>query len=45
MSHYSGDDIAKFMWMVRIAANEFPVIKEDAFYNHNGQYMVDDSAS
>jgi dolichyl-diphosphooligosaccharide--protein glycosyltransferase len=28
MSHYSGDDISKFLWMVRIAAGVFPQVKE-----------------
>jgi len=33
MTNFSGDDISKFMWMIRIAAAEFPQIKEDRFYN------------
>ncbi len=27
MSHYSGDDINKFLWMVRIASGVYPHIK------------------
>jgi dolichyl-diphosphooligosaccharide--protein glycosyltransferase len=44
MSQYSGDDISKFLWMVRIAAGVFPQVKENAFYS-NGQYRVDDKMS
>jgi len=33
LTNFSGDDIAKFMWMIRIAAGEFPQVKEDHFYN------------
>lgn len=40
MSHYSGDDISKFLWMVRIAAGVFPQIKENNYYT-NGQYRTD----
>lgn len=36
---YSGDDIAKFLWMLRIAANAFPHLKE-ADFTING-YVVD----
>lgn len=25
---YAGDDINKFLWILRIAANEFPYLKE-----------------
>lgn len=32
-SYYSGDDINKFLWMVRIASNVFPQVKEEHFYN------------
>ena len=28
LSHFSGDDISKFLWMVRIAAGVYPKIKE-----------------
>jgi dolichyl-diphosphooligosaccharide--protein glycosyltransferase len=40
MSQYSGDDISKFLWMVRIAAGVFPKIKENNYY-HKGHYRVD----
>lgn len=36
---YSGDDINKFLWMLRIAANAFPHLKE-ADFTING-YVVD----
>ena len=45
MTNFSGDDIAKFMWMIRIAAGEFPSIKEDHFYNSQGRYDVGNSGS
>lgn len=44
MSNYSGDDISKFLWMVRIAAGVFPQVKENAFYN-KGHYRVDSGMS
>ena len=44
MSHYSGDDISKFLWMVRIAAGVFPQIKEQNYYNR-GHYRVDSGVS
>lgn len=40
MTNFSGDDISKFLWMIRIAANVFPQVKEDNFYSNN-QYRVD----
>lgn len=40
VSYYSGDDINKFLWMVRIAAGVFPQIKEENFLNR-GQYRID----
>ncbi|KNC76491.1 dolichyl-diphosphooligosaccharide-protein glycosyltransferase subunit STT3B [Sphaeroforma arctica JP610] len=43
---YSGDDINKFLWMVRIAEGEFPdIIQEHNYFNAQGQYKVDASAS
>lgn len=36
-SHYSGDDINKFLWMVRIGGGVFPHIKEEDYY---GKGMV-----
>jgi len=44
MSNYSGDDISKFLWMVRIAAGVFPKIKENNYFN-KGHYRVDKDAS
>jgi dolichyl-diphosphooligosaccharide--protein glycosyltransferase len=42
---YSGDDINKFLWMVRIAQGVYPDdVKEASFFN-NGQYRIDDEAS
>eukprot|EP00010_Vexillifera_abyssalis_P004161 CAMPEP_0201556412 /NCGR_PEP_ID=MMETSP0173_2-20130828/55250_1 /ASSEMBLY_ACC=CAM_ASM_000268 /TAXON_ID=218659 /ORGANISM="Vexillifera sp., Strain DIVA3 564/2" /LENGTH=669 /DNA_ID=CAMNT_0047968679 /DNA_START=162 /DNA_END=2167 /DNA_ORIENTATION=+ len=35
---YSGDDIAKFLWMVRIAGGVFPEIQEKKFYSPQGYY-------
>jgi dolichyl-diphosphooligosaccharide--protein glycosyltransferase len=40
LSNYSGDDISKFLWMVRIAAGVFPQIKENNYYA-GGHYRVD----
>ena len=40
---YSGDDINKFLWMLRIAANAFPHLKESDF-TMNG-YVVDQRIS
>lgn len=43
---YSGDDINKFLWMIRIGEGVYPNdIKERNFFNDKGQYAVDDSAS
>lgn len=44
MSYYSGDDISKFLWMVRIAAGVFPQIKENNYYT-NGVYRIDAEVS
>mmetsp|Transcript_34527 Transcript_34527/g.31225 ORF Transcript_34527/g.31225 Transcript_34527/m.31225 type:complete len:449 (-) Transcript_34527:73-1419(-) len=43
-SHYSGDDINKFLWMVRIGGGVFPHIKEEDYYGR-GQYRVDQYAT
>ncbi|KAK2740395.1 oligosaccharyl transferase stt3 subunit [Myotisia sp. PD_48] len=43
---YSGDDINKFLWMVRIAEGIWPQdVKERDFFNEKGEYRVDDDAS
>lgn len=44
MTNFSGDDISKFIWMVRIAAGVFSQVKEEKFYA-NGVYRVDESAT
>jgi len=43
-SHYSGDDINKFLWMVRIGGGVYPHIKEEDYYA-KGSYRVDTYAS
>ncbi|KAJ2575899.1 oligosaccharyl transferase stt3 subunit [Coemansia sp. RSA 1836] len=46
MLGYSGDDINKFLWMIRIAQGVYPDdIKEEDFYNRQGQYAISDDAS
>ena len=40
LSYYSGDDINKFLWMVRIGGGVFPHIKEEDYLNR-GQYRID----
>eukprot|EP01134_Creolimax_fragrantissima_P008257 CFRG8257T1 len=43
---YSGDDINKFLWMVRIAEGEFPdKIQEKNYFSDQGHYKIDASAS
>ncbi|RSH86444.1 oligosaccharyl transferase stt3 subunit [Apiotrichum porosum] len=43
---YSGDDINKFLWMVRIAQGEWPdQIQEPRYFTPRGEYAVDDRAS
>ncbi|RCK55032.1 Dolichyl-diphosphooligosaccharide--protein glycosyltransferase subunit STT3 [Candida viswanathii] len=43
---YSGDDINKFLWMVRIAEGIWPdEIKERDFFTERGEYKVDSQAS
>jgi dolichyl-diphosphooligosaccharide--protein glycosyltransferase len=44
LSYYSGDDINKFLWMIRIASGVFPHIKEDDFLNR-GSYRIDTGAT
>lgn len=44
MAYYSGDDISKFLWMVRIGGGVFPWIKETDFYGE-GYYRVDHAVS
>ena len=43
---YSGDDINKFLWMVRIAQGVWPnEIQEPNYFTPQGEYRVDDRAS
>ncbi|KZT21014.1 glycosyltransferase family 66 protein [Neolentinus lepideus HHB14362 ss-1] len=43
---YSGDDINKFLWMVRIAQGVWPdEIQEPNYFTQQGEYRVDDQAS
>lgn len=43
---YSGDDINKFLWMVRIAEGVWPdEVKERDFFTPRGEYRVDDGAT
>jgi len=45
MVGYSGDDINKFLWMVRISGGLYPdEIKESEYLTANGQYRVDAAA-
>lgn len=44
VSGYSGDDINKFPWMIRIGGSENAHIKEKDYYS-NGQYRVDAGGS
>ncbi|KAJ5200180.1 hypothetical protein N7472_005384 [Penicillium cf. griseofulvum] len=43
---YSGDDLNKFLWMVRIAEGIWPdEIKERDYFTARGEYRVDDEAT
>ncbi|EME87676.1 glycosyltransferase family 66 protein [Pseudocercospora fijiensis CIRAD86] len=43
---YSGDDMNKFLWMVRIAEGIWPdEVKERDFFTARGEYRVDDEAT
>ena len=43
---YSGDDINKFLWMVRIAQGVWPEeIQEPNYFTQQGEYKVDAQAS
>ncbi|CAG8463541.1 92_t:CDS:2 [Diversispora eburnea] len=43
---YSGDDINKFLWMIRIAEGVYPnEVKEVNFFTPRGEYRVDDEAT
>lgn len=43
---YSGDDINKFLWMVRIAEGEHPKdIRETDYFTESGEFRVDSAGS
>ena len=43
---YSGDDINKFLWMVRIAQGVWPdEIQEPNYFTRTQEYRIDDAAS
>ena len=43
---YSGDDINKFLWMVRISEGIWPdQVNERSFFTARGEYRVDDEAT
>ncbi|KAF8940130.1 oligosaccharyl transferase stt3 subunit [Dissophora ornata] len=43
---YSGDDINKFLWMIRIAEGVYPNdVKESTFFTSRGEYKVDHDAT
>lgn len=43
---FSGDDMNKFLWMIRIAENVFPDdVSEASYYTKQGEFRVDDRAS
>ncbi|KAI9173148.1 oligosaccharyl transferase stt3 subunit [Blastocladiella emersonii ATCC 22665] len=42
---YSGDDINKFLWMIRIGEGVYPSqLQEAKFFTDRGEYRVDDAA-
>ena len=44
-SGYAGDDVNKFLWMVRIASGVYPKdLKESEFMNSQGTFSIDSSA-
>ncbi|CAG7847475.1 Dolichyl-diphosphooligosaccharide--protein glycosyltransferase subunit stt3 Short=Oligosaccharyl transferase subunit stt3 [Serendipita indica DSM 11827] len=43
---YSGDDLNKFLWMIRIASGVWPdEVKEADFFSPRGEFRVDDGAT
>jgi len=43
---YSGDDINKFLWMIRIAQGVWPdEVRESSYFTPRGEYKVDADAS
>lgn len=45
MIGYSGDDINKFLWMVRIAGGVYPEIQEPQYFTKQGEFRVDSGGS
>lgn len=44
LANFSGDDISKFIWMIRIAAGVFPQVKENNFLDR-GSYTVGEAVT
>lgn len=45
-SGYSGDDVNKFLWMIKIAAGVYPKdVQEKDYYNTQGSFSIDKYAS
>ena len=44
LTNFSGDDISKFLWIIRIAAGVYPQVKEDSFYR-NKKYSIGQDGS
>ena len=44
LSYYSGDDISKFIWIIRISSGVYPEIQENDYYNQ-GHYRIDSEAT
>ena len=42
---YSGDDINKFLWMIRIASGVYPDDVQEANFFNAGQYRIDSEAA
>ena len=42
---YSGDDINKFLWMIRIASGVYPDDVQEANFFNAGQYRIDSDAT
>jgi len=42
---YSGDDINKFLWMVRIGGSTNPDVIEREYFNERNEYRVDSSGA
>ena len=43
---YSGDDINKFLWMIRIAQGIWPEeVQEASFFTPRQEYRIDDGAT